>query len=348
MESLSCRYPDKELSGLAEDLRICIATLGSVWSEKMSKKATEMATKQEKKQERPSKSRKEETKKVEGERLCPTTHATVSRPLIEEIETTDTRYTQAIRDTNDPLIPVKGHGLQTLGQLVRGKDSETLSHIDRVTETFMTHMRHSDTYVYLPALQGLVELAAIQPDSIIPYMCKEYAQFNKERKAEKSSSEGLHLASQREEKSLEWRVKLGEALVRAARECGELLPKYSQTLLAAVLSNTKHTDPLIRSSALSNLADICSNLKWSFTPIKNEVNDCIYASHLKIFLFSCMYVQVIDCLERVLKSDTDPSARRAAISVAKHLFKGLDTSMDKVKADMQTHRLKQSYYFLGS
>ena len=37
-----------------------------------------------------------------------------------------------------------------------------------------------------------------------------------------------------------------------------------------------------------------------------------------------------------MKSDTDPSARRAAISVAKHLFKGLDTSMDKVKADMQT------------
>ena len=292
LESLSCHYPDKELSGLAEDLRICIATLGSVWSEKMSKKATEMATKQEKKQERPSKNRKEETKEAEEgkrERLCPTTHATASRPLIEEIGTTDTHYTQAIRDTNDPLIPVKGHGLQTLGQLVRGKDSETLSHVDQVTETFMTHMRHSDTYVYLPALQGLVELAAIQPDSIIPYMCKEYAQFNKERKAEKSSSKGLHLASQREEKSLEWRVKLGEALVRAARECGELLPKYSQTLLAAVLSNAKHTDPLIRSSALSNLADICSNLKWSFTPIENEVNDCVYASHLKFFLFSCMY-----------------------------------------------------------
>lgn len=59
---------------------------------------------------------------------------------------------------------------------------------------------------------------------------------------------------------------------------------------------------------------------------------CITSENFFVFL----YVQVIDCLERVLKSDTDPGTRRAAISVAKHLFKGLDTSMDKVKADMQT------------
>ena len=265
LESLACHCPNEELSGLAEDLRICIATLGSVWSEKMTEGVTEMAKKKTREEEHKSKE-KEELDKEKVDSLH-SSNPRVSRPLIEVIGSTDsndTQYTQALKDIQDSLVPVKGHGLQQLGQLVRKKDSETLAHIDQITELFMTHMGHSDTYIYLPSLQGLVELAAVIPDRIIPLMCKEYAQFSNKSKVRES-------CATLEGKSIDWLVKLGEGLVRASRECGDLLPKYSESLLAAVLSNIKHRDPLIRSSALSNLADICCNLNWSFTPVENEV-----------------------------------------------------------------------------
>lgn len=209
------------------------------------------------------KTRKEDQDKEKADSLH-SSNARASRPLIEVIGSSDrkeTQYAKALKDIQDSLVPVKGHGLQELGQLVRKKDSETLAHIDHTIELFLTHLGHSDTYIYLPSIQGLVELAALTPDRVIPLMCSEYAQFNDTRKA-RGTLEG---------KSIDWLVKLGEGLVRASRECGDLLPKYSESLLAAVLSNIKHNDPLIRSSGLSNLADICCNLHWSFTPVENEV-----------------------------------------------------------------------------
>ncbi|XP_019850388.1 PREDICTED: transport and Golgi organization protein 6 homolog isoform X1 [Amphimedon queenslandica] len=295
LESLACHCPNEELSGLAEDLRICIATLGSVWSEKMTEGVTEMTKKKT----------REETLDKEKVDSLHSSNARASRPLIEVIGSTDnneTLYARALKDIQDSLIPVKGHGLQQLSQLVRKKDSETLAHIDHTIELFLTHLGHSDTYIYLPSIQGLVELASLVPDRIIPLMCNEYAQFNEARKARAS-------CGTLEGKSIDWLVKLGEGLVRASRECGDLLPKYSESLLAAVLSNIKHGDPLVRSSGLSNLADICSSLHWSFTPVENEV---------------------VECLEKVLKTDSDPTVRRGAISVTKHLFKGLGTNIDKV------------------
>ena len=72
--------------------------------------------------------------------------------------------------------------------------------------------------------------------------------------------------------SLELRLKLGEALVYVARDCGEMLPHYADRLLAAVLSNARDSHPLIRASALSNLAEICQLLGHSFGNTHHEVN----------------------------------------------------------------------------
>ena len=67
-------------------------------------------------------------------------------------------------------------------------------------------------------------------------------------------------------------MKLGEALVKAVRDCGDTLPQYSDAVLAAILSNVSDSDPMIRASSLSNLADVCSLLRFSFSQIQNEVS----------------------------------------------------------------------------
>lgn len=53
------------------------------------------------------------------------------------------------------------------------------------------------------------------------------------------------------------RMKLGEALVRATRRCGELVPRYFECLVQAFLTGVKDEESFIRASSLSNLGEVC-------------------------------------------------------------------------------------------
>ena len=66
-------------------------------------------------------------------------------------------------------------------------------------------------------------------------------------------------------------MKLGEALVKATRNCGELVPRYSQHLLSALLTGVKDPEPLVRASSVSNLGDVCQLLRFSLGSVVNEV-----------------------------------------------------------------------------
>ena len=76
-------------------------------------------------------------------------------------------------------------------------------------------------------------------------------------------------------------MKLGEALVKATRNCGELVPRFSQHLLPALLTGVKDPEPLVRASSLSNLGDVCQLLRFSLGPVVNEV--CKKFSHIIFF-----------------------------------------------------------------
>lgn len=71
--------------------------------------------------------------------------------------------------------------------------------------------------------------------------------------------------------SAEMRMKIGEALVKATRRCGALVPKYSQVLLASLLTGVKDGDGDVRASSLSNIGDVCKLLRFSVGPSIHEV-----------------------------------------------------------------------------
>ena len=209
-------------------------------------------------------------------------------------------FQQALSDTRDPLVPVQGHGLISLTRLVVARDPETLSNAHQLLLIFQKHLGHPDTYIYLAAINGLVALASIAAhrDKIFATLCQEYAllsgppvsakeaklRINEEtgqlksdlKKGDSSSVEQNSKSSNKSVKSLErsseLRMKLGEALVRVARETNELIPHYMDQVMAAVLSNARDPDPLIRASSLSNLAEVASLAKYSLVPFQNEVS----------------------------------------------------------------------------
>ena len=84
--------------------------------------------------------------------------------------------------------------------------------------------------------------------------------------------QGTEDRSDHSSKSAELRIKLGEALVKATRMCGELLPRYSQVIVAALLSGAKDPDHLVRASSLSSLGEVCKLLRFSLGPVLHEVS----------------------------------------------------------------------------
>ena len=304
LEVISTGYPDPELRELAGDLRVCMATLGAVWSTEMRERAegkrlglvggvlaglqqelgtAEMTQRElhrdgEGREERES-DRAKPAADFRGSNCSPF-HKHKGKESVKQ-----SPYQQALMEAQDPEIPVRGHGLASLARMVEARDKETATESASLLELFRVNLSHSDSYIYLPAIGGCVALASRQPVQVLTILCREYAVFSKSHSTNKIDSETGQLranqSSGREEKTttVELRLKLGEALVRVSRECGEsLLSSHANVLLGAVLSNARDPHPLVRASALSNLADVCQLLGHSFGSVQHEVSGavCVY------------------------------------------------------------------------
>ena len=81
-------------------------------------------------------------------------------------------------------------------------------------------------------------------------------------------------------------TKLGEALVQVTRVLGQMTPAHKNRLLNPVLNQLSHPDDLIRASALSNLGEICKNLKFSLDGVIHEVMNAILGRNLNYVCIS--------------------------------------------------------------
>ena len=112
--------------------------------------------------------------------------------------------------------------------------------------------------MYLQSINGLVATANYDPDLIIDLLTKEYVHLDDRKFVDK-------------DRGMEIRTKIGEALVRVTRDLGQMTPAYRDKLLNPFLSQLNHPDPLVQASSLSNLGEVCKNLKFSLGGIVQEV-----------------------------------------------------------------------------
>lgn len=111
-------------------------------------------------------------------------------------------------------------------------------------------------------------LGDIYPDQIIPLLLEHFVNI--------SYSETV-------------RLKIGEALLQISKRCGEILPKYGNFInnimnkklynegnffMNAFLNATKDSSILIRSSALSNLGELCKQMHFALQPFIREIITC--------------------------------------------------------------------------
>ncbi|KAK2560130.1 Transport and Golgi organization protein 6-like protein [Acropora cervicornis] len=235
-------HSSTEIKDIANDLRIAIATHGAVW-------------------------RNEDT----------------SLKRAANPPQTASEFDVAFTELCDPFLPVRGHAIMKLASLLRQRDPKAMESTDTLLKIFLEQLSHDDSYIYLAAIKGLVSLADIRADVVIPRLAREFAICRMEAsvgnaKKNGDKEKGCYVPSDKvpfrsmpPARSPELRMKLGEALVNATRNCGDMVPRFSQHLLPALLTGVKDPEPLIRASSLSNLGEVCQLLRFSLGPVVHEV-----------------------------------------------------------------------------
>jgi len=232
---------------MAKELRICVATLGAV------------------KGGLPSKQQSISHKKL-IEEVIPLPGKNNNSNSNPEIDS-GSPFQCALKEVQDPLIPVRGHGIQMLSKLVRSKDPETLENISKLQEIFHHQLNSSDSYIYLRAITGLASLASIRSAEIIPLLCKEFTSLA-DKELRPIQNDSNHTGDLSE---VTVRLKVGEVLVKVAGECGEILPHYSNHFLLAIMNGVRDKDPLVQASSLSGLATVCEHMGYSLGTVQHEV-----------------------------------------------------------------------------
>ncbi|CAL1540717.1 unnamed protein product [Lymnaea stagnalis] len=297
---------DPTVKEMAEDLKIAVATRGLVWSELKptdKKKVNFKPPAKSEKKEKPKESKcliqvlaettfDESTSNVDSGNACQ--QCTIlgeesgeRHEISAPNDSNSSKIQQALQDLCDPLLPVRSHGLISLARLVDDREPDIVGKSEMLLKVFLENMTHTDSYVYLAAVNGLAALSDLNPNLVVPRLAAEF-------KAQCLKDPGS--------KSPETTLKVGEALVKATKRLGELTPHYRHLLLPAILIGCRHSDSLVRASSLSGLAEVCKLLRYAIGPVLFEI---------------------FTCCRDVISSDVDPEPRKAAVMTLTQLLQGL-------------------------
>ncbi|KIJ57123.1 hypothetical protein M422DRAFT_238692 [Sphaerobolus stellatus SS14] len=214
-------------------------------------------------------------------------------------------YQKALKLLQDPIIPVRAHGLQLLRDLlsrptkVRSRSLKSMELDDEETETldvallpgilsiFLQSIQDEESYIFLNAVQGLAAMVDGYGKEVLRSLMDTYLVGTGVGGSGVTTGGGG--AMKKEE--MDTRVKVGEAISVVVKKCGDALGVYVDVLIPPLLTiiRSSHLPTTLRSSALSilaqcaqtnvqalgqyasNLADTCVELvKLESVPVKQE------------------------------------------------------------------------------
>ncbi|VDM17148.1 unnamed protein product [Hydatigera taeniaeformis] len=221
---------------------------------------------------------------------CPTDTETVPKATTE----VSPKLLEIFEQLKDPFIPVRGHALIELSRLLEARDPSLKGSEDNIFEMVVKHLDDEDSYVYLNAIRALSAMGNALTDRLLPLLLSRFLSTSY---------------------SLEFRLKVGEAIVRILRELGDIAPKYRDATVSNLLISARDPSEFIRAAGLSNLAEICRLLG-------NSIQSVIYEVRKSQFPFIGVRVafEVYEVIEKTLKHDNAPIVRKSAAYLARSLF----------------------------
>ncbi|KAA8897866.1 hypothetical protein TRICI_006626 [Trichomonascus ciferrii] len=215
----------------------------------------------------------------------------IGDPTTTENETTDKSSSEtlkkALKSLEDPLVPIKAHGLHLLRGLIEQKDS--VLPFDTAVQILMNQVDNEDSFIYLNTIKCLETLADVYtPPRVLPILLGYY-------------SDG--------EVELDSRLRTGEVLLRVVQrmnktfvgQCADMLVET----MVSIISNSSGNDDRLRMSAMSILSMTC------------EINP--------MGVSQTNMMDAVDCSVGVLTFEKAEIMRRSAVVLIASLVKGLDS-----------------------
>ena len=138
-------------------------------------------------------------------------------------------YQEALRLLQDPILPVRAHGLVLLRKLVSddprdGGQRELLDPalVPAIRDILIQAVQDEESYLYLNAVQGLSALAASGGRQTIAALVSTYLGSERDSLA----------SSQISQRQVDMRLRVGEALLQVVQRCGDALGPNGEWTLA--------------------------------------------------------------------------------------------------------------------
>ena len=206
---------------------------------------------------------------------------------------------RAITNLNDPLVPIRAHGLYLLRQLIEMKSSVIT--LDFAINLHLVQLKDPEPFIYLNVIKGLETLIEWNEPLVLDSLCKLYLQDDVE---------------------LDEKLRIGEVILRYIQRAGQTFTGNSaklivETTLAVIRrAGNNRKDDRLRMSSMSLLGTCC---KVNPLGMIDNLNYALDAS--------------IGILE--LETDKDQAImRRAAIMLIYDLILGTSET-DKVEFPQQ-------------
>ncbi|KAJ3168216.1 transmembrane and coiled-coil domains-containing protein 7 [Geranomyces variabilis] len=161
---------------------------------------------------------------------------------------------EALKELRDDLLPVRAHGMHLIRGLVLSKDPVLRERLAEVTGIFLDQLKDEDSFIYLNAVKGLSSLTDVYPAETLSRIASRYNDGALE---------------------LDYRLRVGEALLQTIQRCGEAFAKYSPKILPPILHVLHSPTTELRSSALSLLATAAETAPLALFPFLQQIADYI-------------------------------------------------------------------------
>lgn len=173
-------------------------------------------------------------------RLASTSASTLSsQPLPNTDEESPAEiYQKALKLLQDPILPVRAHGLMLLRQLVSSRPRTSPSkpteldppQIERalvpaILSIFLQSVQDDDSYIYLNGLQGLAAMVDVFGKEVLRGLVNTY----------REGLDGGLGGSDMKKDEVDVKLRIAEAIEQVIRRCGETLPAYGEFFMSATL-----------------------------------------------------------------------------------------------------------------
>ncbi|KAI6047223.1 hypothetical protein EDC04DRAFT_2622339 [Pisolithus marmoratus] len=179
-------------------------------------------------------------------------------------------YQKALKLLQDPILPVRAHGLLLLRQLV-SQYSRTFSDVasaeralaPAILSIFMQAVQEDDSYIFLNAVQGLSAMVDTFGKGVLDSLLETYTH-------NLTSVHGGYLTKQ----EVDTRVRVGEALGQVISRCGDTLGMHVDTVVPRLISvfRARQAPVVLRASAVSLLTQCIKTCSAAVAGYTNELS----------------------------------------------------------------------------